>query len=256
MAGIVIESPPPAATADEKRARRRRMLERHGVLRTVNKLAFNWLRWRWLSSEETRIVREQLFPHDAPVEYVRAVPTITVPNINHPDCVNFLREHAPDLIAVCGTTVIKPEVFTLAPRGAINIHTGITPDYRSADPIFWALYCNEPHKVGVTIHFVDQGIDTGAVIHQEVAPLYRSDTLATIYVRCIRIGAALYLRALDEIASGTVQARAHGSGAGRAFYSIDLGIVQYLIFRWRFRRLKRRLAPAQLTPTAEQGSGA
>jgi methionyl-tRNA formyltransferase len=238
---MVIESPPPALTAAEKESRRRKMLERHGLLRTLNKLAFNWLRSRFLSGKDGRLVRQQLFPNDAPVEYRRAVATVTVPNINAPECIAFIQGLKPDLIAVCGTTVIKPEVFTLAPRGAINIHTGITPEYRSADPIFWAIYSNQPDKVGVTIHFVDQGIDTGAIIHQRSVALYRNDSLSSVYVRCIQVGVQLYLRALEEIAAGTVRTLDRGNVKGKAFYSINLGMIQYLIGSLRFRKLKRRL---------------
>src|SRR5690606_41352026 len=129
----------------------------------------------------------------------------------------------------------------MAPLGAINIHTGITPEYRSADPIFWALYNGDTRNVGVTIHHVDAGIDTGAIIHQDTVPLYPDDTLATINVRCIRRGAELYLHALNEIEQGKATTVDRSNVKGRAYYSIDLGIVQYLIFLWRFRRLKREL---------------
>jgi len=148
------------------------------------------------------------------------------------------------VLAVCGTSVLKPEVFTVAPRGAINIHTGITPEYRSADPIFWTLYQGEPEKVGVTIHFIDRGIDTGPIIHQQTVPVYAEDSLAAIYARCIRRGADLYSRALRDIESGSVRTVARPDAQSRAFRSIDMGLVQYLVFRWRFRRLAARLPHA------------
>jgi methionyl-tRNA formyltransferase len=245
---MVIESPPLALTLEEKQRRRRKLVERHGRLRTLNKLLYNAYRSRFVSVADMRIFREVLFPKGSPVAYECSVPTITVPNINDPACIAFIHEHAPQLIAVCGTTVIKHEVFSLAPRGAINIHTGITPEYRSADPIFWALYNGEPDKVGVTIHFVDRGIDTGPIIRQTAVPLHAQDTLPSINARCIQRGAELYLEALDDIAAGTVHAVQRLGVSGRAFYSIDLGVVQYLIFRRRFARLKRRLPRAPSPP--------
>jgi folate-dependent phosphoribosylglycinamide formyltransferase PurN len=253
VAGIVIEAPLPALTRAEKLARRRRLIQRHGLLRTLNKLALNWIRSRLMAAAEADEIRKHFFPDGIPMEYERGIPSITVPNINDAECIDFVKGLRPDLIAVCGTTVIKPAVFALAPLGAVNIHTGITPDYRSADPIFWAIYRGEPHKVGVTIHFVDAGIDTGAIIHQQAVALYRTDTLATIYIRCITIGTALYLRALDEISRGAARVRKH-EGTGKAFYSIDLGIVQYLLFLRRFAKLKRGLPAEGAVPrTAEQG---
>jgi methionyl-tRNA formyltransferase len=169
------------------------------------------------------------------------VPTVVVGNVNDVACLEFIRAQGPQLLAVCGTSILKPEVFTLAPKGAINIHTGITPEYRSADPIFWALYHGEPEKVGVTIHFVDRGIDTGSIIHQETVPVYAKDSLASISARCVRRGAELYSRALSEIENGSVTTIARPGVKSRAFLSVDLGLAQYLLFRWRFKRLASRL---------------
>jgi folate-dependent phosphoribosylglycinamide formyltransferase PurN len=242
VVGMVVESPPAAATAEEKIARRKRMLERHGRLRTLNKLAYNWFRSRFLSGPDAATVRAALFPAGANIRYERAVDSLTVENINAPACIEFVERLAPDVIAVCGTGVIKPEVFTLAPLGAINIHTGITPDYRSADPIFWAIYCGEPEKVGVTIHHVDAGIDTGKIIRQSAVPIESGDSMASIYARCVARGADLYVETLRDLAQGASQTIDRSSVKGRAFYSIQLGIVQYALFRFRFWGVKRRAA--------------
>ena len=247
VVGMVIESRPPAVTAEEKWLRRRKLVQRHGLLRTVNKLLYNVYRSRVLAPSDARTFAEKLFPGGLPATYERSAPTITVAGINDAATIAFVRENAPDLIAVCGTTVIKPAVFSLAKRGAINIHTGITPEYRSADPIFWALYNERPEKVGVTIHFVDQGIDTGPIIRQAAVPVYAEDTLAAISARCIQSGAELYLEALDALEAGAVGIVERPGVTGRAYYSIDLGLIEYLTFRWRFWRLKRRLPGEPLT---------
>ena len=241
VAGMVIERRPLAVKAEDKVERRRRMIKKYGLLRTVNKLLFNKVRSRFLAGPTAETVKASFFPGDAPLAYTREVPTIVVPSVNDAKCIEFIRQMAPELLAVCGTGVLKPEVFTLAPQGTINIHTGITPEYRSADPIFWALYMGEPEKVGVTVHYIDRGIDTGPIIHQEAVPVYADDTLATIYVRCIRKGAQLYKRALADIQNGSVRTIDRSGVKGRSFFSIDMGLVQYLLFRWRFYRLAARL---------------
>jgi methionyl-tRNA formyltransferase len=241
IVAMVLERRPLAATVEQKTERRQKMIRRYGIARTVNKLLFNQLRSRFLSASDARTINENFFPGGAPMRYLRQVPTLVAPNINDRTVVEFIQRQAPDLLAVCGTSVLKPEVFTLAPKGAINIHTGITPEYRSADPIFWALYHGEPDKVGVTIHYIDKGIDTGSIIHQEPVPVYASDSLASISVRCIRRGAELYSRALSEIENGTVRTISRPGVKGRAFLSVDLGLLQYLLFTWRFKRMASRL---------------
>jgi methionyl-tRNA formyltransferase len=241
IVGIVIERRPLALTGREKTERRRRLFRRYGALRTINKLLFNLVRACFLSATEARTPAESFFPNHAPMTYARALPTLVVGNVNDGACMDFIRAHSADLLAVCGTSVLKPEVFALAPKGAINIHTGITPEYRSADPIFWALYNGELDKVGVTIHFVDRGIDTGAVIHQETVPVYAEDTIASIAVRCIRRGAELYSQAIGEIEDGSVRTVVRSGATSRAFLSVDMGLVQYVLFRYRFRRLAAHL---------------
>lgn len=254
VVGIVIERRPLALTKEEKHKRRRRMIQRYGFARTFNKLLYNKIKSRFMANTEAITIKEHFFPNGAPINYVFQLPTQVVRSINDAECIEFIKRHVPDILAVCGTTVIRPEVFTLTPKGAINIHTGITPEYRSADPIFWALYKGEPEKVGVTIHFIDQGIDTGPIIHQDTVPVYADDTLATIYVRCIHRGAELYSRALSEIAAGSVQIVQRDEVENRAFRSIDLGIVQYFLFCLRFRRMAKQLPRTEKTetfPTAE-----
>lgn len=248
--GMIIERRPLALTCEEKQDRRRRMVRRYGFARTVNKLLYNWARSRFLAHSEETTIRESFFPGGEPVVYARKVPTLLNENINNAACVEFIKRHMPDILVVCGTSVLQPEVFSLPPKGTVNIHVGITPEYRSADPIFWALYRGEPDKVGVTIHFIDRGIDTGPIILQETVPVYANDSLPKIYARCIRRGNELYLRAIDEIERGTVHPIIRSGVANRAFLSIDKGIVQYFLFHLRFRKLAASL-PFEKTVNAQ-----
>jgi methionyl-tRNA formyltransferase len=214
----------------------------------------NAYRSRFTAEAHARVIRERLFPNGRAVGYERSVPSVTVPSINDPACARFIDERAPDLLAVCGTTVIKPEIFARAPLGAINIHTGITPEYRSADPILWALYNKQPDKVGVTIHFVDKGVDTGAIIRQECIPLYCDDDLASIQARCVQRGADLYLEALEEIATRSVRPFRKTAVAGKAYYSVDFGMLQHLILMWRLKSLRRHLPPSARSATVRAES--
>ena len=250
VAGIVIERRPLALKKDDKVERWRRMKKRYGLRRTVNKLLFNQVRSRFLSGPAAHTFKESFFPGGAAmstrVRCRRSLSRIST----RPRASASSRSTPPDVLAVCGTSVLKPEVFTLAPKGTINIHTGITPEYRSADPIFWALYQGEPDKVGVTIHYVDRGIDTGPIIYQESVPVYADDSLPSIAVRCIRKGGRLYLRALEDLRSGTVRTLDRSHVKGRSFYSVDMGLYQYVMFRLRFRRLASRLPRRDTASTA------
>lgn len=123
-------------------------------------------------------------------------------DINNPENVNFLKSVGPDLIVVAGTRKLNKEIFSLAPRGAINLHSGILPFYRGADSEFWALYNSEPDKVGVSIHFINEGLDTGDVIVQERQRVHPSDTIGGLRIKNIYLGAKKINESISHIEAG------------------------------------------------------
>jgi len=241
IVGKVIQKRRVPASQKEKMDIRRRMARRHGFIKTANKLLYN--KWKSLSvsKNEGNIVKDMLFNHTREPAYTKDIPTIEVQDINSSKCRDFISAHNPDVVAVCGTSVIKPEIFTLSQKGTINIHCGIIPEYRSADPSFWALYNGEPDKVGVTIHFVDAGIDTGDIIYQETVQVTKDDNLATLYCKCIKTGAELMAKAIDDIEHDNVKRIKKDNVSGKAYYHMDLGILQYFVFQRKFKKLKKTL---------------
>jgi methionyl-tRNA formyltransferase len=239
--GKVIEKIPLLSSTGEKMAKRKKLIKKYGFLKTINKLIYNKYKFHAFLKHDTGIVQQDLFPDSTEMKYTKDVPTIEVANINEQKAIEFISGQKPDIIAVCGTSVIKPDVFNLSRIGTINIHCGITPEYRSADPIFWALYNNEPDKVGVTIHFVDEGIDTGNIIYQKAVGVTGDDNLSTLYIKCIKAGAELMVNAIDDLEKGEVKIIDKRNVKGKAYYHMDLGIWQYLTFQRRFNKLKKTL---------------
>ena len=78
----------------------------------------------------------------------------------------FLETARPDLLFVADYRyLLPPEVLALAPLGAVNLHPSLLPRYRGRAPINWAILHGET-TLGLTAHFVDEGMDTGDVIVQ------------------------------------------------------------------------------------------
>lgn len=86
--------------------------------------------------------------------------------VNDELSVQFLKEVKPDIIIQAGAGVMKPCTFSLARLGAINLHHGIMPEVRGIESTFWCLFYGIKDKIGVSCHFIDEGIDTGSVIAQ------------------------------------------------------------------------------------------
>ena len=68
-------------------------------------------------------------------------------------------------VIIFGSSYIKEPLITkLIQKKAINIHTGISPQYRGVDCNFWALFDNNPQFIGATIHFLDRRLDSGDIL--------------------------------------------------------------------------------------------
>jgi len=75
-----------------------------------------------------------------------------------------------DIYVVFGSSYIKGELVEyLVKQKAINIHMGVSPYYRGTDCNFWALYDNNPHLVGATIHMLSKGLDSGPMLYHAMS---------------------------------------------------------------------------------------
>lgn len=127
-----------------------------------------------------------------------------VPHINHPDVIDIIDKINPDLIAVFGTSLIKGELLEKGRLGIINLHGGLSPEYRGADCTFWALHNKEPEKVGCTIHYINAGIDTGNIIAHVSPEIKDDDDELTLFWRAVFDSTDTYIELLEKLNKGTV----------------------------------------------------
>jgi phosphoribosylglycinamide formyltransferase-1 len=104
---------------------------------------------------------------------------IKTDSINEQITIDTLMEHEPQVIFVNGTRIISEEILSQINVPIVNIHVGITPKYRGVHGGYWALYNNDKDLFGVTLHYIDKGVDTGTVIDQSVIETQRSDNYKT-----------------------------------------------------------------------------
>lgn len=126
-------------------------------------------------------------------------------NLNSKETREILLTLEPDLVLLGGSSrIIKPEIIETAKIGILNSHPGLLPRYRGMDVVGWAIYNGD--RVGATCHFVDEGIDTGAILLQEEVPYEKGETLLAIRVRVMRTASALLVRAVRGLETGTLRA--------------------------------------------------
>lgn len=109
----------------------------------------------------------------------------------------------PDLIVTCAYGQIIPEEILNSPKyGCINVHASLLPKLRGGSPLHHALI-DGYDKTGVTIMYMDKGMDTGDIILQEEVPILDTDTVGTIHDKLSILGSELLLKALPSIVDGT-----------------------------------------------------
>ena len=108
----------------------------------------------------------------------------------------------PDLIVTCAYGQIIPEVILSCPRlGCINVHASLLPKLRGGSPLHHAII-DGYDKTGVTIMYMDKGMDTGDIISQKEIMINDDDTVGTIHDKLSILGSELLLETLPSIING------------------------------------------------------
>ena len=106
--------------------------------------------------------------------------------INNQDHVSQITQLNPDVIISYGCSIIRSELIHVFKGRFINIHLGLSPYYRGSGTNFWPFVNNELQFIGATFMYIDQGVDTGEIIHQIRANISYNDSIHQIGNRLIR----------------------------------------------------------------------
>lgn len=164
------------------------------------------------SAEVMRVLREA-FPErcfslaDLGAKYGMKVHAVG--NLNGAEAVRVLSECGADLGIVLGTRILKPSTFGVPRMGCINLHKGRVPEYRGMPPGFWELY-DGASSAGVTVHFVDKGLDTGNIVATGAVPILETDTPESLLQKLHDEGARLIASAVSMIRDGKVSPQPQG----------------------------------------------
>jgi hypothetical protein len=133
----------------------------------------------------------------------RADEVVYVDTINGPDAVEALRKLEPDVVIQHKAGILQRQVFEIARIGTLNLHPGINPLNRGPEPIYWALWAQEPRMLGATVHFIDAGIDTGPVLaYAPIQPHFIEERYPALFVRIFELGVGCLVDVLCRLARG------------------------------------------------------
>ncbi len=114
-----------------------------------------------------------------------------------------IKKYNPDLIVTCAYGEIVPrEVLDIPRLGAINVHASLLPKYRGGAPIHHALI-NGEEKTGITIMYMNEGLDTGDIIAEREMAIDINDNVEILHDKLSTLGASLLKEVLPSIINGT-----------------------------------------------------
>lgn len=128
--------------------------------------------------------------------------------------------------------IINKEIINRFCHRIINLHISYLPWNKGADPNFWSFLEDTPK--GVTIHYIDEGLDTGDIIVRKEIPVYADDTLETTYIRLKESIEHLLTEYWDDIKKENIQSTPQPENIGSYHRSKDKQKYSYLLLNgWK-----------------------
>lgn len=155
-----------------------------------------------------------------------------VESVNSEETQQHLKTINPKIVLVNGTRIISKKTLECIPAKFINIHAGITPLYRGVHGVYWALINGDIDSAGVTVHLVDQGIDTGNILAQGQVTPERSDNFITYPLSQLAEGIDLLVPLLSDILDDKIQILPTPKGKSCLWYHPTFW--GYLWNRWKY----------------------
>ncbi len=209
---------------------------------TVGAIALRWVRllgWRRavgqlafgpaqkLAAIRARQRRREIFATaDLDASSNASVNRIQVPTVNSDECRRALNDLDPAVVLVVGTRMIRSSTLSCIPAQYINYHAGINPQYRGQYGAYWAMVSNDHQNAGITVHLIDLGVDTGAVLATDLIHPTPTDGVATFHYLQVAAAVPLILRTLDAALDGYLKPVA-ADGMSKQWFHPTL--AEYLI---------------------------
>ncbi len=133
------------------------------------------------------------------------LPILQPTNLKDEAFIKELASYKADLQIVVAFRMLPQVVWQMPPKGTFNLHASLLPNYRGAAPINWAIINGET-KTGVSTFFINEKIDTGAIIEREELNIGENETAGELHDRLMKVGAKLLEHSTCLIRDGIAKA--------------------------------------------------
>ncbi len=148
------------------------------------------------------------------------IPFFTHPRVNSEEFLGKVAQFGCDLfVSMSFNQIFRAPLAGLPPLGTINCHAGKLPFYRGRNILNWALI-NDEKEFGITVHYIDEGIDTGDILAQRSFPITDLDDYATLLQRAHGGCAELLVQTIKDVQGGRATRRPQSAIHPQGFYCV------------------------------------
>lgn len=144
------------------------------------------------------------------IEYIK------VRNINSKTAVDCIKKRNIDVLLNAGGGIFKTSIINAPRIGILNAHMGFLPSFRGMNVMEWSLFYD--HKIGVTLHFIERGIDTGDILLFKQIPIEKGDTIAALRAKSQVINVEFMLKCIGLLRHGDINRINQVSGDGKQYF--------------------------------------
>lgn len=209
----------------------KRRMARIGVGKVIGQILF-MLYLPVLRRLSANRIQSLLASADLSIKPPTGVPITRFDSVNSQACIEWLRIMQPSVVILNGTRIVSPTVLASCNAVFLNTHCGITPAYRGVHGGYWALMRGDLDNVGVTVHVVDAGVDTGSIVFQKTIKVDEQDNFLTYPIKQYIAGIPLMQCAISNMVSGRLRTHRRDDLPSAIWYHPTLW--QYLWARFRY----------------------
>lgn len=170
----------------------KKIFQHYKIARCANRNSRNYLKeYALLNSIPDWNISLSKISKKEEIEYLK------IDNINSKEAVDYIKSREVDIVINAGGGIFK-KAFVSAPKiGILNAHMGFLPTFRGMNVLEWSLFYG--HRIGVTLHFIDRGIDTGDILLFKEIPIEIGESINTLRAKSLVINIELMIQGINLI---------------------------------------------------------
>jgi methionyl-tRNA formyltransferase len=137
-----------------------------------------------------------------------------------------LKDLKPDLVVFTGGGIVRPTILEAAGAGVVNCHIGVLPPYRGMDVVEWPVLTKDFENIGLTVHFMEKGLDTGEILYVKRVQPNRSDTIKTLRERIEPMMSEALATTVIDFLAGKIQRQPQKIEDGKQFFVMHERLIE------------------------------